>query len=352
MQIRRYRKNSGSTAGGGPDPPGSSTPCRKLSWWLILFLCLHLSTSGTALSQAPEREVDIRFVNGDGREALIEPTGGWPLTLSLEANESKLLGVSWPFAGSGQRGFLVFEDPDGCLSWLTGCKDRPQDETWVEFTPGLLPAPAGCTGKPIGPCGESTLDSCGYGPNPLLPGLVLIADAGPGVITDEHFERLSPHKVRNLAGFFHSVAYELKDSRSRTSILAHMNVPRDLLQPVVMIDEAVDDRCEEKDILARVDGGPEVCLSDLEQVVTLRAFIVNGRAPAELADQNGDGVVDSRDAEKAGAKLISGQAVLGVRQLPQMPDLCNDPDGGLQIAAACRLFALPPEPGAITDPPR
>ena len=273
----------------------------RLILCLIPLLALHLAACRTLRPQAGEHEIDIRFLNGGGEEPLIEPARGWPLTLSLTANEDKLVGIGpcyrGQYPGLNSTAYLLFEDLDGCPPWR--CQALP-DKTQVEFTPGLhLPS-------------DSGLDlmeedkAYGYGANPHLPGLMVVAASDRGAAADEAVDQVSPLDAENLAGFFHSVAYELKDAQGRTSILAHMNVVEDLLLPV--------------------EPGQEV---------TIRAFVVNGRAPDSLTDANGDGIVDIADAKQQSLRLLSNQATLKFT-LPEV-----------------RPFVpLRVDPGTIEDPPR
>ncbi len=282
---------------------------------------------------------------------------------------------------------------------------RHEDEIQVKFSPGLhLPGLGRCDPQPssenldtpglktfssrsetndgmtlIGPCvgatesnvatvpgsgpGEPLVEIYKYGPNPRLPGLVVLADAGPGVVTDDRFNLVSPREGRNLAGFFQSVAYELKDSRDRTSLLVHMNVPKNqrgsegLFSPVVLADETVGDRCGERadgtppPSLARVDGGPKECLSELSRpVVTIRAFVVNGEAPGRLADVNGDDVVDIADAEQGAWRILSGEAILRIRQAEELiPTLFYDFNGDGEASIPKEM---PSDPLSLEDPPR
>ncbi len=259
MHTRYDRSNlEGPTSGNRSASPASLRPRTRLIWCLIPLFALHLAGCRT-LGSLPEGggsempEIDIQFVSGGSTEPLIEPliqpASGWPLTLSLTANEDKLLGIGLCF----KKRYPVLDAP-AFLAFGDG-------ETRVEFSPGLH------------------VEDAGYGSNPRLPGLVVVADAG----------------TQNLAGFFHSVAYELRDSQGRTSILAHMNVPKNLFSP----------------------EGKEV---------TIRAFVVAGDALEKLEDKNDDGIVDIKDAK--GLKLLSAEATLRVRPLPAPPTDRHVPDPG------------------------
>ncbi len=423
MHTRYDRSNfEGLTSGNRSSSAASLRPRTRLIWCLIPLLALHLAgcqhvevhvvlpddIAATAQETMPEtggHEIDIRFVNGGGQEPLIQPASGWPLTLSLTANEERLLGIGTGdmqgiYPMRNETGFLIFEDPDGCPSWTDRVWQEnhvaffeagedteypdctvppppvpwPMDETWLEVTPGLtLPDPnpevsgdqpqinRGVPARlqPIGPGVGSKTDDYGYGANARLPGLVVVADAGPGIVTDEHFNRSNPLMARNLAGFFHSVSCELKDSRQQTSVLAHMNVPKALFSPVLLVDEKVEEsRCGRPDaVIGRVDGGSEECLdtsSRLEEhVVTVRAFVVNGQAPEILTDLDGNGRVDVLDARRSGHELLSVQAIFRFTQL----------DGRLYPCAQCYYFDFdgnglagapvqPGGPGGLVNPPR
>ncbi|MCB1057720.1 MAG: hypothetical protein KDD11_19640, partial [Acidobacteria bacterium] len=195
--------------------------------------------------------LEARFVNGRPTDRVIVPMEGWPLTLTLRAKEGSLMGLEsgiFPFPRTGQTGSLVFSvsgsapaEGDGGSGgtrkgsapapvrldfepgWnLPEAGARPTDgappRLWtMGLGDGFEPAPElAVVGPPLG----SSKDGYGYGPNPLLPGLVLLADAGPGVVTDERFERPSPRRARNLAGFFQSLGYELRDARGATTLTA------------------------------------------------------------------------------------------------------------------------------------
>jgi hypothetical protein len=274
----------------------------------------------------------------------------------------------------------------------------PKDETWVEFTPGLsLPDPVpivspvgfeeeepvlwtwqpGWVKRPYGPDLGSVEDDVRYGSWRLLPGLVVLADHGPGVRVvppgeadtepaPGAFDRLSPTEAWNLAGFFTSAAYSLKGGHSETSVLAHLNVPRRLFTPVVQLDKhisnpVVDDLgvlCEEGDALYRLDGGPLTCFAgglthaDVVlngTVVTVRVFMVDGNAPDVLVDQDWDGDVDIQDALLMGLTPVTTQAATRFTQYHELEcDYPYDFDGDGD-AGGCVVGA---RPGGLTRPPR
>lgn len=145
-----------------------------------------------------------------------------------------------------------------------------------------------------------------------------------------------------------------------------MNVPDHLFTPV-MLAEGPKTTCgcpliciqPASPVLYRVDGEPEECgclsarwFSTRE--VTVRAFVVNGRSPATLADLDGNGEVDIRDARRAGFRLLSEQAEFRFTQHydTRMNYHLFDVNGDGQVP----IFDVHEEhqgyPGALTNPPR
>lgn len=390
----------------------------------------------------------------------IQPAGGWPLTVSLQAKNWELLGIGTEvtpptYPAAERTGYLVFDDPDGCPSfvgvgwqlqaydayhcqdppsevyagcvppympddpaWPTGVPACPpedgwtdwisqltdagvswvRDETWAEFTPGISTldelgaianaedvefrpdvwsgAAGSWTLQPYGPELGSVHDHITYGHSRRIPGLVIVADHGPGVRWVEpvgpapangFFDALEPAEAWNLAGFVNSVAYSLKGGTGETSLLAHLNVPRQLFLPVVLADNNLEDDVETADGTCdadtaggvyRMDGGPLRCyeeyfgtLDDLlfGTTVTVRVFMVDGVAPDILIDQDGDGDLDSRDAELMGYDPISRQETMRFRQWAE--DQCGyryDFDGNGNPG----FCVAPARPGGIVRPPR
>jgi hypothetical protein len=278
----------------------------------------------------------------DGEPARVF-NSGWPLTLRLSLSLDPGLSVlgQWaaeigPYPRKDEWGFAVWEDPDGCLSWIDheGNLDQPEceelqsmgplplDELLLQFRPSAHTA-----GEP--------------GASPDLPALVVLADTGLGWDDD------GPVSVAlNLAGLFNTVAYELNDATRRTSILAKLVVPFGLFAPILDEDLCVGDpvTCG-GDFLFRVRGfdgetfsvtpGPNVARCFIyerifeERVVTLRAFVVKlppPLVPSEapqgislLEDVDGDGLVDSADAVLSGFELLSEELVVPFRQIYGAP---------------------------------
>lgn len=297
------------------------------------------------------------------------------------------------------------EETAEAIAWYLALTDSgltwPKDETWVEITPGLSSPDVIPSICPVGDCPEeefgpliwnhngdwqlvqtgpdlgSTADDVRLGSWRRMPGLVVLADHGPGVWTTppgeydtspaaDFFDLPNPRKARNLAGLFGSAAYSLKGGTSKTSLTAHINVPYGMFTPIILVDNVIsnpttDDfgvECVEGNALYRVDGGPLKCQSYPfsnhdgilnETVVKVRVFMVDGVAPDVLEDQDNDGDVDIRDARFMGLKTLSNEAVFRFTQYYEGvcgPYFDFDGDGA---AATC---VLPGRPGGITRPPR
>jgi hypothetical protein len=186
------------------------------------------------------------------------------------------------------------------------------------------------------------------------------------VPASDFFDRPSPYEAYNLAGFFGSATYSLMGGTKQTSLQAHINVPKELFTPIVLVDNKITNpttdyfgvECVAGDGLYRMDGGPLTCRPggfsnhDVilgETVVTVRVFMVDGVAPDVLIDQDNDGDVDIRDARYMGLKPVSNQQIFRFTQFHE--DVCGpyfDFDGNGE-AATC---VLPTRPGDITRPPR
>jgi len=371
----------------------------------------------------------------------IETIGGWPLDLRLTADNGQLLGVGtvvtpFPFPAYDQRGFLVFKDPNNCLSFTLNSPCPTPDETYLEFTatdekPGVptlsgnperlahlteeggggrpqlfgfdFPSKSNTAPFQIGPdvgggrehrcaphpvyfgggaicqvdsdCPEGQTcqlftDGYGFGADDALPGLVVLADRGVGVVLDQTPGSppapRSPRQARNLAGLLNSVSWELDDAIRHTSVNAHMTVPNGLVGPTIFADICVgvpnpNAVCEGSALpIVQLDGGPQQsrCIGCQEfrdylssLITTVRVFVVNQTAPDLLTDLNGDGVVDAKDAALAGYTLLSNAVTVQFKvfhQEGEFPDVFFDFDGngsgGVPVAPAAG--------GTITKPPR
>lgn len=402
-----------------PSPTSKPSPRRLRALrlaWLLLVLALASVLSGHRQRTGPYPPVALTIVQADGTRTALMSASGWPLTLDMQVEDVDFLGFGHP-DGSRQLprqedvGYLVFDNPDGCPSWLSPewqrwladgaangwddwgewqpCRDLslpwPRDESWLEITPGItVPDPETCGQRPflrtfspddaagnpssgdsnrelqdVGPCVGSLQDGYGYGSHRRLPGLVVLADSGPGLITDEFFERPVPMAARNLAGFFQSVGYQVMSADGHTRINAHLNVPADLFTPLVVVDQGAPGLCPENDYGAaeatRVDGGPVLCDANFDadqHVVTVQAFLVDGHAEDEWYDMDQDGDIDADDVAASGYALLSNPATFQFRQLHEFPqpetlliDLDGNGEAGLPPPA-------PAGPGGLTPPPR
>ncbi len=308
-------------------------------------------------------------------------SSGWPLSVKLTMlNEEGIAAYngSPTFPMQGNQGYVVFSDPDGCLTIFPsfieapGCDPSqplpPSDETYFEFTPDIdipgrvdfsgndtiqpLQTDAMGGGAPVfnsvdlaneattrrlGPItnftdadGNEVIDGYGIGtPDDDIPGLVILADTGVGVKLDADFNPGAVRTNLNLAGLVNSVSYELSNVYLRTTVTAHMNVPKSTFAPFVKVDNCVGDptTCDQPS-LWRIDGGALETAPDNNEIVkeaypvlfedrttVIRIFAVSGTAPGEIADENGDGVIDHRDATEMGYNVISNQAKVRVKQL-------------------------------------
>jgi hypothetical protein len=220
---------------------------------------------------------------------------------------------------------------------------------------------ADCLGAIAATCQTVPLESdgVGWGADDGVPGLVLLANTGPSLVLDQNFNfPAGPKQVRNSAGFVTSVAWEMNDSTKHSNVVAHMNVPDRLFQPVVQNDTCVGnpppnpgEPCS-GGALYRIDGGPPTAsIANLgDKVTTLRIFVVNGTAPSVLSDLDGNGAVESKDAVLAGYSLISKETTLRFRTFSQdeIVGFMVDLDGN-------HLTPAPPLPaggGQVTPIPR
>lgn len=170
-------------------------------------------------------------------------THGWPLTVRISSDLHKtgrgLSFVGMPYPTEGTQAWMVFSDPDNCPSYLgldkTGCPpygSRVADEALMKFVSGVYPRP--------GP-GPDQLNPQGTGVNPNLPGLVIVANKGAGVIAGAAPEYKETGR-RNLANYFHTIGFTLADACTPgkpclTAVTAQMLVPRSVLAPTVILDQ-------------------------------------------------------------------------------------------------------------------
>lgn len=424
-----------------------------------ILISLPLALPAMAVADYPV-SLHIDAANSNGGLALLSESG-WPVTIKMNVNLPA--GETFPafaiqpnFPVRGNYGFLIFDDPDGCLNppapgWQVisspECDEGPpaSDETYMEFWPDVdiagvlddlgsnaggnadrkleLLDSAGSSGPEFdgwdssgvldctpltddpdcdqfGPVtGGEVLDGFGFGVDDDITGLVVIAEFGVGrTYLEPDFELTDPIGARNLAGLVNSVSYDLSDLEKTNSkdqgqkgkptetideyvrIWAHINMLGQVVRNIIQYDacvgnitwqdaeETFPDSCDGDD-LWRVDGGPienppfnfgraeAASIHRLEDTVfELRAFLVAGQAPSILMDENGDGRVDSADAELAGYTLLSNEDSIEFLQLSQM--ICFG-GGGNAVAydldgngEALVPNVCPTSPGDIDRPPR
>jgi hypothetical protein len=422
-------------------------------------------------------ELNLSVIVPWAGDIALQDDGGFALTLEMFAWERDILGIgvtSWPptLPGAGGIGYLVFDDPDGCPSFIDpgfqsgayrsvycdgttpewpDCQppdwrplltydcpdDAPDwdtwiaqfdtippwdfDETWVEFNSGVsvpdsvpdderetrpqvwehtpvcdTSTPPNCTSElnlvEVGPYLGSELDSTRYGRWDRMPGLVVVADHGPGLITrtldpadppydpanpttptySQFFDPPQPFEAWNLAGHFNTVGHTLQADRDawpgwgRTTLTTQLIAPRELFKPVMLVDREIsipftDDlgvTCEAGHTAYRLDGGPLTCvpqaLNWLDQytnaeLVTVRIFVVNGEAPDVIVDMNGDGILDLDDVEAMGYEALTYERVVRFYQYSQGYCGVNYDFDGDHLSRHCVFGA---RAGGITGVPR
>ena len=231
--------------------------------------------------------------------------------------------------------------------------------------------------------GDAVKDGYGFGADDDFINLVVLARHGAGIVFDQDFNRpAGPLRQRNLAGFMNWVNYELTAANGLTVVHAGMTVPYGLVAPLVKLDLCAagggvtsEPNCVvagsggTQGGLYRLDGGPLVSRSPLTDGQTafdevmesltyvVRAFLVNGLAPSELSDLDGDGRVTAEDARLAGYDVISNEETIRLRQVSgfqcggepftNLIPFDFDGNGAVRTDIAC-----PPGPGAIKPPPK
>jgi hypothetical protein len=276
-----------------------------------------------------------------------------------------------PTTPVGRREAIVLTDPDGCLDMrhfpitragqpFEDC-DGP-DETFLEFTTERIDsfdltdgqtgnfqvreqllddafAPGALLDKPyllsnagvVEPVprpqsGDALLDGYGFGPDDDLVGLVVMADLGAARVFDERFDRKLGRVIRNMAGFFNSVAQELRTKRGGPALTAYMHVQGGMFEPIAVFD--LDVAAPGADFLRRIDsrrvrgfrflGNPQSDDEKLRELLAtygpydleLRAVLVEGVAPTFIRDMNRDGLYTAGDLRRMGHTLLSNEARL------------------------------------------
>lgn len=278
----------------------SSTPFRcfrhSTVGAFLLLLCLG-ATSRPAVAQSFPVTLELLAPSSGGNRVPTVTWGGWPIILKMTANRE--IGIGWtdpfefPVNSVGvTQGFsaVVFEEPDEFHSWSD---EGEPNETYLDFRPGGA----------ISTCSEDPAESIG------VRSLVLLADAGAG------------HGGVNLAIYFNNIGYELNDAARKTAVVASMVVPNGLVTPPLTTDLCVST----SQTLAELGGqvlsfDALLAALNVDNIATLRAFVVNQTAPEHLSDLNADGVISARDAELAGFTLLSREVVFRVRTLHQMAE--------------------------------
>lgn len=452
---------------------------------LIAVAALSLAADAAAWGPPPPL-VGLRVINANPWIVTLQPSSAWSITVDMTVRERDILGIGVPQAPPflpprSTPGYLVFEDPDSCPSFIRfsfdsqelaylsyycpadvsspltypGCTPpdwRPyldydcpsditngddwftlteaieaadpgllkwaKDETWLEFSPGISVATWVSISDPnkehgsqevwswrddhwepeyVGPNLGTVFDPIGFGRSTTLPGLVVIADHGPGLLTtpldienppplpdpsnrptpSDFFDPTYPAEAWNLAGFFNSVTFTFLQNAEapvgwgKLKLQAHLNVPTSLFTPVVLIDKVIDHPIEidgylcgsaSNEAIYRLDGGPLRCLDELgifysfdsilnEVTVTVRVFIVDGDAPDIVGDMNGDGVIDIDDVRDMGYLPLSRERVFSFNQYHEIA--CESGAGydfdGNGLVGGC---VIAPRAGSITGVPR
>ncbi len=376
---------------------------------------------------------------GEAVSGPYESFAGWPLSLELTMKgelgiASQGLGEPPVFPLAGDTGFIVFSDPDECLvlDWKPGdpgswsipsgptCFNEESeliitesDETYLEFTPDQdavgVPDDAGnprriaalmeaTSGRPIiAPAGgfpaaigpftsdyamvsdgeyEEIVDGYGYGADDDVPGLVIVARHGPGIVYQDDGIAATPLQLRNLAGFTNVVTYELSNQNKRTTIQVRLLMPSYLVAPVVIADDAVSGPPGTPPVLWRVDGSQQVLPAEEilgapvqstyetgyprlvgHESYVVSAMAVSGTAPDVIADMNGDEWIDHHDLELMGFNVLGRTEAVSFRIFPAQA--CHGGSGQNTVYAdldgngsAFGTINCPAGAGSISKPPR
>jgi hypothetical protein len=275
----------------------------------LLAFCLTSSLGAQSQSRPYPVSLQVLAPSLGDKKVPAVPTvtlGGWPVVLKMSAD--KEIGIAtidasgFPgnggFPRSGDRGFIVFEERDGCYSWESGEVACGEADTYLEFTPG----------------------SCSGGQPPgAVPSLMLLADA-------------DSREGVNLADQFTTVGYELNDTNRQTNVVASLVVPNWFLRPQPVLDLCLgalptpEGPCQGGAGGLNSSGvlvGLNQLVADFNQsnITTFRAFVVSGSAPGSLNDVNGDGVIEAKDAELSGFRILSREVVFRVRTSYQFADI-------------------------------
>lgn len=279
-----------------------------------------------------------RFMEGEGDPCATEETPGDEIFVEFTPD------VDFPGLKDeqGHEGLRVdLTDPDSFVKFSYEGQDFEFGPAVSAFVEGILCLPGNEIDCDID-------DGIGYGPNDDLPSLVLLSNRGVGRVLESElgefgspatgFDPVDPLQARNLAGLMTSVAYELSDRKLATTITTSINVPRYLFSRLRLVDQCFGDPngCT---WAQRVDGGPVEILSEEDEGigsdstdpneesfniadVELRAFVVQGVAPARVEDCDSNGVINAADARCMGYTRISNEVVIRFRQMGNDIDVC------------------------------
>jgi hypothetical protein len=331
------------------------TECHGCLWRIVTVCCLLLVPVLTRPVLAQDLTIKV---DGIDSNIPLEVSSGWPLRIQLQAANPAMLVQGKPtdpqiFFNEFGQPFARFVPPQGPISSKQYASLLFPDGNSVQFIPDVLPVtavanpPQLLTTVLFSTSGHLVnlppLSGGNYGASANLPGLVILTDAGTGLVFDQNFNLTTPLKQRNVAGFTSSVLYTLNNEVATPNqagqfvITAQMAVPPELFVPVAEVDDNVGPLnladcpfmflfgpCSTATWMWRIDGGKlssgsqgdlDFALSD--RVSNIRVFAVNGKAPDVLVDLNGDGVVDSTDARLAGYEVISNEAKVQIRNFRQ-----------------------------------
>ena len=219
--------------------------------------------------------------------------------------------------------------------------------------------------RPMGPLtgGETIGDCYGYGRDEDIPGLVVMADVGAARVFDQNFDIIEVQpgvrRIRNLAGFTSTVTREASDRLGRSHVVAHMQVERGMLEPLVVFDTrtGAPPTYIGSTFIRRIDSGPEETFNwdtippfdftaaeidellatlDVSTTVKIRAVLVEGQAPAFIDDLDQNGKFTINDLILMGYTPLSNQArkTVNVLQQEKFEDF-----GGTQECPSLRVIA-------------
>jgi hypothetical protein len=114
----------------------------------------RLSGDGFVTEGKVQYPITLKILTAQDGFVTRQVANGWPIALLLSSNNE--LGIGRPIVGplfplKGDVGYLMYADPDGCLSFVPQLQCSGIDETYVEFTPDQdRPGVAHGSGNPQG----------------------------------------------------------------------------------------------------------------------------------------------------------------------------------------------------------